>query len=211
LAWQDFEECLLAPAGLQDRLQEQDVIADLRTSVALIEQIRRQAGDETGNDIAPYYAGLLAWTVGAMARYDPDAIYTRAEQMRSAHLLLGAALLARRLQEPLHHAPLEGTLRLEDDGSVWIEDHCVTTLTGQELALLRCFFEQSGQILDRQAIVESVFREPYSEYDKYQETRINTLVGRLRKDIEPDPRRPRYVHTVRGKGYRLTATGKSDR
>lgn len=211
LAWLEFEECLTAPAGLQDRLPEQDVIADLRTSVALIEQIRRQAGSETGADIAPYYAGLLAWAMGAVARYDPSALYTRAEQMHNAHLLLAAALIARRLQDPLANTPVEGALRLEEDGKVWIGEHCVATLAGQELDLLRCLLEKSSQVLTRRAIVESVFGEEYSALEAFQEdTRINTLVGRLRKDIEPDPGRPRYVQTVRGKGYRLSVTGAPD-
>ena len=33
---------------------------------------------------------------------------------------------------------------------------------------------------------------------------IDNFIVRLRRLIEPDPRNPRYIHTVRGTGYRLT-------
>jgi DNA-binding response OmpR family regulator len=29
-------------------------------------------------------------------------------------------------------------------------------------------------------------------------------VQRIRKKIEPDPKNPRYIHTVRGMGYRFS-------
>lgn len=210
LAWLEFEECLVTPTNLHDRLRAQDVIADLRTSVVLIEQVRRQAGSEAGPDPLPYYAGLLAWAVGAMARYDPTVLYTRAEQMRGAHLLLAASMLARRLGETFSTSQPGGTLRLDDDGTVWIEDHRVNILVGQELALLRCLYGKRGQILNRQAIVEFVFDEEYLAGDKYQESRINSLVRRLREEIEPNPSRPCYLLTVRGKGYRLQVRGEPD-
>jgi len=35
------------------------------------------------------------------------------------------------------------------------------------------------------------------------DNRVDTMVGRLREKIEPDRRRPRYLLSVRGRGYRL--------
>jgi DNA-binding response OmpR family regulator len=201
-AWQDFEKCLVTPASLHDRLRVQDVIPDLETSVALTEQIRRQAGFEAGPDPLPYYAGLLAWAVGAMARYDPTVLYTRDERMRGAHLLLAAAMLARRLSETLPIVPPGGVLRLDDEGVVWIGDHRIP-LVGQELDLLRCLYEQKGKPVNRKTIVESVFKEQYSPGDEQMESRINSLVKRLRDKIEPNPDRPRYLLTTRGGGYHL--------
>jgi DNA-binding response OmpR family regulator len=211
LAWQEFEECLVTPDRLYDRLPVQDVPPELRTNVGLIEQIRRQAGSETGPDPLPYYAGLLAWAVGAMARYDPAAFYTQAEQMRGAHLLLAAAMLAGRLAETFSAPPSRpgGVLRLDEDGTLWNGADRIGDLWGQELALLRLLFERPGQILSRQTIVEAVFDEPYQAGDEHLESRINSLVRRLRIKIEPDPNHPRYVLTAKGKGYRLQAGGKT--
>jgi len=33
--------------------------------------------------------------------------------------------------------------------------------------------------------------------------RIERLVARVREKVEPDPRQPRFLTTVRGRGYRL--------
>jgi len=74
--------------------------------------------------------------------------------------------------------------------------------------LLRCLYGQAGQLVSRKTIVESVFGEPYQADDEGLESRVNTLVGRLRKNIEPNPNRPRYIVTVRGRGYRLQRDGK---
>jgi DNA-binding response OmpR family regulator len=213
LAWQEFEECLVTPTELHSRLEKRDVVADVQTNIGLIERIRRMAGSEAGPDPLPYYAGLLVWAVRAMARYEQTTLYTRDEQMRGAHLLLAAAMIARRLTETPSLLPpaLGGTLSLDADGTVWIGDRCGATLSGQELALLRLLFQRGDRILPRRAIVESVFGEQYSEGNKYQETRINTLVGRLRRDVEPDPSHPKYIRTLRGKGYRLYRGGRPNR
>ncbi len=210
MAWQEFEECLVRPARLFDRLKERDVISDLKTSVVLIEQIRRQAGSETGPDPLPYYAGLLAWTVGALVGYNLDGFYTQVERMRMAHLIMASAMLARRLRETFPLPQAGSTLRLDEKGSLWIGEHRINDLSGQELALLRCLYERRGQLVGRQVVVESVFREPYQPGDDLQESRINSLIRRLRVKIEPNPNRPRYILTVKGKGYRLQVGHQSD-
>ena len=33
---------------------------------------------------------------------------------------------------------------------------------------------------------------------------VDNFIVRLRRLLEPDPKNPRYLHTVRGAGYRLT-------
>lgn len=212
LAWQDFEKCLVTPVRLDEGLPQSEVVPDLRKSVALIEQIRFRACGEAGSDVLPYYAGLLAWGVGAMARYDPMVLSTRAEQMRSAHLLLATAMLARRLKEMLEEPRQEvvwkddadGRLRLDQDGVRVIKegsDHSVD-LTGQELALFRCLYDREGQVVSRKELVECVFEEVYDPYDKYQQQRLNNVVRRLRSTLRLNFGKV-CISTIRGEGYRL--------
>jgi two-component system response regulator RegX3 len=57
------------------------------------------------------------------------------------------------------------------------------------------------EIVDKYQIVEGVWGQEY--IDQVDDSRIERLVGRLREKIEPDPKRPQYLLTVRGRGYRL--------
>jgi DNA-binding response OmpR family regulator len=223
LAWHEFEECLVKPSALHEHLREQDVVSDLQSNVSLIEQIRQQAGGQTGSDPLPYYAGLLVWAVGAMAQYTPGTLYTQGELMRGAHLLLAAAMIARhldQLSELRDQMGSSGSAEIENEGGpvLSLDNDRVTVrigskqsvrLSGHELELFRCLYDQAGQVVPRQVLVKTVYREEYDSLDKYQERRLNSLVRRLREKIEPIPGKPRYIHSVRGQGYRLE-TGKKD-
>lgn len=70
-------------------------------------------------------------------------------------------------------------------------------LTGAELALLVAFAARPHEVLSREALAAAL------EMDDVSERAIDVQVTRLRRKIEPDPREPRFLHTVRGKGYVL--------
>jgi two-component system phosphate regulon response regulator OmpR len=70
-------------------------------------------------------------------------------------------------------------------------------LTGAELSLLVAFAARPHEILSREALAAAL------EMDEASERAIDVQVTRLRRKIEPDPREPRFLHTVRGKGYVL--------
>jgi hypothetical protein len=209
LACQEFEECLIKPDQLDKHLEQNDVIPELRANVALIEQIRQQAASEAGPDLIPYYAGLLAWAVEAMSHYDPGVLSTQADRLHGAHLLLAASMLAERLglgaipESP----PAGGQLRLDDEDRLWIGDRYVVTFSGLRLKLFRCLYEQAGQSVSTRAIVEKVYGE---EYDAMQNQRIRQEISRIREAIEPKPNQPRYILTVREKGYRLQVSGEPE-
>ncbi|WNK00729.1 response regulator [Thalassospiraceae bacterium LMO-JJ14] len=69
-------------------------------------------------------------------------------------------------------------------------------LTDVEVALLRALGATSGQVMSRDTLIAAT--------DAGGEGRaIDVQVTRLRRKIERDPRAPRYLKTVRGKGYVL--------
>jgi two-component system phosphate regulon response regulator OmpR len=70
-------------------------------------------------------------------------------------------------------------------------------LTGAELALLMAFAARPHEVLSREALAAVL------GLDDVNERAIDVQVTRLRRKIEPDPREPRFLHTVRGKGYIL--------
>jgi two-component system phosphate regulon response regulator OmpR len=73
----------------------------------------------------------------------------------------------------------------------------VVYLTGSEAALLQALARKPGEVLSRETIVETL------EMDETGERAIDVQVTRLRRKIEADPREPRFLHTVRGRGYVL--------
>ena len=73
-------------------------------------------------------------------------------------------------------------------------------LSPKEVLILRCLAERPGEVVSRNEILDRVWG-----YDAFPTTRtIDNFIVRLRRLLEPDARHPRFIHTVRGTGYRLT-------
>jgi two-component system alkaline phosphatase synthesis response regulator PhoP len=73
-------------------------------------------------------------------------------------------------------------------------------LSPKETMILKHLAEKSGQVVSRAEILDRVWG-----YDAFPTMRtIDNFIVRLRRVLEPDPQNPRYIHTVRGTGYRLT-------
>jgi two-component system phosphate regulon response regulator OmpR len=70
-------------------------------------------------------------------------------------------------------------------------------LTGGEAALLTALARKPNEVLSREEIAEAL------GMDDAGERAIDVQVVRLRRKIEADPREPRFLHTVRGRGYIL--------
>src|SRR6185437_1961940 len=70
-------------------------------------------------------------------------------------------------------------------------------LTGGEAALLMALARKPNEVLSREEIAEAL------GMDDSGERAIDVQVVRLRRKIETDPREPRFLHTVRGRGYIL--------
>ena len=79
-----------------------------------------------------------------------------------------------------------------------------TTITSGEFALLAAFLQHPQRPLSRERLIE-LARGPTSDTDSRS---MDVQVSRLRRLIEPDPARPRYVQTVWGYGYVFVPDGK---
>ena len=89
-------------------------------------------------------------------------------------------------------------------GNVLVNGAPVETLTALEYKLVMLFFQNRDKLVDKYQIVTSVWGESY--LDEVDDARIEKLISRLRQKIEPDPANPRFLTTVRGRGYRLSVT-----
>lgn len=74
------------------------------------------------------------------------------------------------------------------------------TLTRKEAMLLKLLIDRKNEVVSRHQILQSVWG-----YDVFPSTRtIDNFILSFRKYFEPEPRRPRYFHSVRGVGYKFT-------
>ena len=95
-----------------------------------------------------------------------------------------------------------GALRYDTDkGELWNGD-APLRLTGTETALLRRLAASRGQPVSRTELIEDLGRGTGDEAEG-GERAIDVQITRLRRKIEPDPREPRFLQTVRGTGYML--------
>jgi two-component system KDP operon response regulator KdpE len=92
-----------------------------------------------------------------------------------------------------------GELRID------LEAHAVTMrgervqVTPQEYALLTLLARNEGKLLTHRAILNEVWGKAYGTESHY----LHVYVSQLRRKIESDPARPRYILTEPGAGYRL--------
>lgn len=88
-----------------------------------------------------------------------------------------------------------------DAGVAWVDGKPIEGLTELEYRLLLFLYGRIDRLCDKYAIVESVWGQDY--VDKVDDARIEKLVSRLRSKIEADPAHPRYLQSLRGRGYKL--------
>jgi len=95
----------------------------------------------------------------------------------------------------LHVADLEIDVskRLVKRGEEIIE------LTQIEFDILKAMAEHPGRVYSRLQLLDRVQGEAYEGYDRT----IDSHIKNLRKKIEPNPERPKYIITVYGVGYKL--------
>jgi DNA-binding response OmpR family regulator len=72
-------------------------------------------------------------------------------------------------------------------------------LTPTEFQLLVTLARRPGRIFTRSQLLDALRGISFESYERA----IDTHVKNLRRKLEPDPRRPRYVLTVYGVGYRF--------
>jgi two-component system KDP operon response regulator KdpE len=78
-------------------------------------------------------------------------------------------------------------------------------LTPIEYDLLRLLAENQGKLLTHPMILRAIWGPAFQEESNY----LHVHVSHLRRKIEPDPTRPRYLLTQAGVGYRLVDPAES--
>jgi two-component system alkaline phosphatase synthesis response regulator PhoP len=72
-------------------------------------------------------------------------------------------------------------------------------LTATEFEILLVMARQPGRVFTRAQLLDAVRGEAFAAYERA----IDAHIKNIRRKLEPDPARPRYVLTVFGVGYRV--------
>jgi two-component system KDP operon response regulator KdpE len=81
-------------------------------------------------------------------------------------------------------------------------DNEIIKFTATEYNLLTLLIKNDGRVLTHQYILKEIWGQSYSEQTQY----LRVFVAQLRKKIEQDPNRPRYIITESGVGYRFNTS-----
>jgi DNA-binding response OmpR family regulator len=122
-------------------------------------------------------------------------------------LLARARALLRRVQAPRSAdagSILVGTITFDFSAMIASGPHGPLDLTPHDILVCRVLAARRGEVVPRADIVEEVCGlESEATLRK-----VDNHIMALRRAVGDDPRRPRFIHTVRGEGYRLARADK---
>ena len=158
-----------------------DLLSDLRRTGKDTPILLLTARGETSDRIE----GLKAGADDYLAKpFEPEELLLR----------LGAILRRTHVEPPPEEIEMSGLVFNAKRGELTSGDQRVR-LTEAELQLLSMLASRAGEPVSREELAS---RSPNST-----ERSIDVQVTRLRRKIEPDPKQPVHIQTVRGVGYRL--------
>jgi two-component system, OmpR family, alkaline phosphatase synthesis response regulator PhoP len=85
--------------------------------------------------------------------------------------------------------------------SVWRGGSAIS-LTPREFELLYVLAEQAGRVCNREQLLEQVWGNDFAGIERV----VDVHIKQIRRKLEDDPGNPKLIQTLRGVGYRLTAT-----
>ena len=174
-----------------------DVMMPGETGLQLTESLRK----ERGHDLPVLLLTARGAPEDRIAGFEAGADDYLGKPFEPRELLLRIRALLRRVAAPPPPPP-DGPVQLGEAvfdlerGELRGPDS-VIRLTGGELGLLTALARHPNEVLSREDIAAAV------EMDDSGERAIDVQMTRLRRKIEVDPREPRFLHTVRGRGYVL--------
>jgi DNA-binding response OmpR family regulator len=118
----------------------------------------------------------------------------------TAELVARVHALLRRSSGAVRERVLEvGPLTIDPSRRRVERDGVEVPLTTLEFDLLHFLAARAGRVFTREALMSQVWGEGRVVDDRS----IDSLVSRLRRKLEEDPSKPRFVQTVWGAGYRF--------
>jgi two-component system KDP operon response regulator KdpE len=164
-------------------------------------------GREVLAGLRPWFTGpVLVLSARADSRDKIDALDAGADDYVSKPFDMGEllarlrALLRRGTDEP--DEPVVRTEHLTVDlvAKQVTVDGAVVRLTPTEWGLLSELVRAPGRLVGQRQLLQRVWGPAYEKETHY----LRVYMGQLRRKLEQDPARPRYLQTEPGMGYRFT-------
>jgi DNA-binding response OmpR family regulator len=102
------------------------------------------------------------------------------------------------LVNPSHRLQCDPLLIDRTSRQVWIDGESVM-LTSRAFGVLEYLMDHAGEIISREQLLDKVWGWSYAVESRAVDMRI----AELRKVLNDDPTRPRFIETVIGQGYRF--------
>jgi len=175
----------------QARLWDLDAIVFEIADELFFDQFREMCRDK----LAPMLAVVpnVAFAEQAFAAGADDVM---AMPVNPVELLIRAGRLARAGQ-----VVRVGDLAIDSTGHAVKRGDRLIDLSPSEFQLLACLAKHIGEAVSHDEILIDVWRYDITSSGTLEQ--VKTCVKRLRQKIEPDPRHPQYIISVRRVGYRL--------
>ena len=171
-----------------------DVMMPGESGLALVESLRR----ERGNHVPVLLLTARGAPEDRIAGFEAGADDYLGKPFEPLELVLRIRAMLRRTIAPAPAGaggPIQlGQLEFDRDRGELRGEAGVVHLTGGEAALLTALARKPNEVLSRDEIAAAL------GMDDAGERAIDVQVTRLRRKIEADPREPRFLHTVRGRG-----------
>ncbi len=189
--------------GLRKALEGQydlivlDVMLPGRNGFDLCRELRQQGRDTAvlmltaRGQVADRVVGLKIGADDYLAKpFDPAELTARIEALLRR--------TGRNTYGPPSHFEF-GDVTVDFDHGVVTKGGQPVQMAGKELQLLRYLVEHRGQTVSREQLLEAVW-----EYAAGVTSRtVDVHIAWLRQKLEDTPQSPRWIHTVRGVGYRF--------
>lgn len=203
--WHHLERQLLDLEQFGRLAEDRATPQEQQKTLAAISRIRSRAAQLPGDQLASYLNGLLLCCLARVATHDPQARYPANRLQPFAHALMLAAMIYSahtrddRADDRLPEAARNGLWFDGASEECWALGRRID-LGPQDRKLMALLYPRMNQMISRDDICKWVFDKPYS---KSEEAWLNNAIDRLRDRIEPNPRQPRFLITIRGRGFKL--------
>ncbi len=173
-----------------------DVMMPDESGLTLTESLRR----ERGNHLPVLLLTARGTPEDRIAGFEAGADDYLGKPFEPRELVLRIRAMLRRApatSEPPPGPAQLGELSFDVERGELTGPDGVVRLTGGEAALLVALARKPNEVLSREEIASAL------GMDDSGERAVDVQVTRLRRKLETDPREPRFLHTVRGRGYVL--------